>query len=488
MKFTLGKLLEGIVPLEGGPRDLPLEGLTQDSRKVKPGWLFFAVPGIKEDGAVYAGEAVERGAAAVVAARPLEVPVPCLVTPRVRRALALAADRFFGEPSKRLLCAGVTGTNGKTTVCHLLRGLFLEAGRPWGLMGTVGNLVGDRLLPALTTTPDPVEVQALLARMEAEGMEGCAMEVSSHALDQERTAGVRFRSAVFTNLTRDHLDYHGDMESYFRAKLRLFEGLLPGGRAVLRAADPWARRAADLLPPGVEPLFYGVGPGGEAQVRALDPSFGPEGASFLLARGGERIPVRLPLTGAFNVENALAAAAAALGLGLSLEEAALGLERARPAPGRLERVPAGPEDPAVFVDYAHTPDALERVLGALRPLTRGRLVAVFGAGGDRDKGKRPLMGEAAARLADLVWITSDNPRTEDPLEIIEQILEGTRRGRARVEVEPDREKAIQKALREAGPGDIVLIAGKGHEAVQVVGEERIPFKDAEVAGRFLCGG
>ncbi len=488
MKSTLGEVLGGIVSLGGVPGDLPLEGLTQDSRKVRPGWLFFAVPGVKEDGARYAGEAVERGAPAVVASRPLDLPVPCLATPRVRRALALAADRFFGEPSRRLLCAGVTGTNGKTTVCHLLRGLFAEAGRPFGLMGTVGNLVGDRVLPALTTTPDPVEVQALLCEMEAKGLEGCAMEVSSHALDQDRTAGVRFRAAVFTNLTRDHLDYHGDMETYFRAKLALFEGVTPGGRAVLNASDPWARKAAGFLPGEVEPLFYGIGPGVDAGVRALDPSFGPEGADFFLEWRGDRVPVRLPLVGAFNVENALAAAAAALALGLSLEEAARGLEKARPAPGRLERVPGGKEDPAVFVDYAHTPDALERVLRALRPLAGGRLVAVFGAGGDRDKGKRPLMGEAAARLADLVWITSDNPRTEDPLEIIDQIREGTREGKARVEVEPDREKAIEKALGEAGPGDIVLIAGKGHEAVQIVGEERIPFKDSEVAGRFLCGG
>ena len=488
MKSTLGKVLGGIVPLGGAPADLPLEGLTQDSRKVRPGWLFFAVPGIREDGARYAGEAVERGAVAVVAQRPLDLPVPCLVTDLVRPALAKAADRFFGSPSERLSLAGVTGTNGKTTVCHLLRGLFQEAGRPWGVMGTVGNLVGDRVLPALTTTPDPVEVQALLRKMEEAGLEGCAMEVSSHALDQDRAAGVRFRVALFTNLTRDHLDYHGGMEAYFRAKLKLFTRLSPGARAVLNAADPWAQRAADSLPGGVTPLFYRVGPGPGGEVRALEPEFGPQGVSFLLEIGGRRSRVRLPLVGDFNLENALAAAGAGWVLGLSLEEIARGLEKARPAPGRLERVPGGKGDPLVLVDYAHTPDALERALQALRPLAENQLVVVFGAGGDRDRGKRPLMGRAASRWADRVWITSDNPRSEDPLEIIDQILEGTREGRAQVRTEPDRERAIEKALRESGPGDIVLIAGKGHEAVQVVGKERIPFLDSQVAGRFLCGG
>jgi len=278
------------------------------------------------------------------------------------------------------------------------------------------------------------------------------------------------------------------MEAYFRAKVSLFQGLPPGARAVLNEGDPWARKAADHLPPGVEPLFFGLGPGGGRGIRALEAKSDLEGSTFILDTPKGRIRGRIPLAGAFNVENALAAAAGAYALGLSPAEIARGLERARPARGRLERVPGPEGGPAVFVDYAHTPDALERVLETLRPLARGRLLVVFGCGGDRDQGKRPLMGEAAARRADLVWVTSDNPRSEDPLAIIEGILEGARRGPARVEVEPRREKAVEKALREARPGDIVLIAGKGHEAYQIVGEERIPFDDAETAGRFLCGG
>jgi len=488
VKALLGEILRGIVPLEGAPRDLPLEGLTQDSRKVRPGWLFFAVPGFREDGARYARDAVERGAPAVVAERRLDLPVPCLVAPAVRKALALAADRFFGRPSERLLCAGVTGTNGKTTVTHLLKGIMEEAGRPFGLMGTVANLVGEKRLPALTTTPDPVEIQYLLRSMEEAGLEGCAMEVSSHALDQERTAGVRFRVAVFTNLTRDHLDYHGDMERYFLAKSALFRSLPGGAKAVLNLGDPYARRTARLLPPGVEPFFFLLGEGEEAHLRAVEVRSGPEGSTFLLEGAEGRIPVNLPLPGAFNVENALAAAAAGMAMGLSLVEAARGLEMARPAPGRLERVRGGPGDPVVFVDYAHTPDALERVLTALRPLARGRLVVVFGCGGDRDRGKRPIMGEIASRIADKVWLTSDNPRSEDPLAILEEIRAGAREGPALVEVEPDRAAAIEKALKEAGREDIVLIAGKGHESHQLIGGRRIPFRDAETAGRFLCGG
>lgn len=485
---SLPELLAGLLEEGAAPPELAVSGLACDSRRVAPGTLFFAIPGTREDGARFAGKAVEAGAAAIVAARPLALPVPCLVARSPRRAAAIAAARFHGEPGRGLACVGVTGTNGKTTTCHLLAGLMQCAGRPFGLIGTVGHRAGQLALPAATTTPGPIELQELLCAMAEGKLAGCAMEVSSHALDQDRAAGVSFRVGVFTNLTRDHLDYHGSMEAYAGAKRRLFSGLEPGASAVANLDDPAGAAMLAAVPPGVERIGFSAGAQGGAVLRARALRPHPEGVSFRLEGPGGAEAVELPLVGAFNVENALAAAGAALALGLTLAQVAAGLARAEGAPGRLEKIPGPPGRPRVFVDYAHTPDALERALRALRPLTPGRLVVLFGCGGDRDRGKRPLMGRAAAAAADEVWVTSDNPRGEEPAAIIAAVLAGAGEGPARVRVEPDRETAIRLALEQAGPEDTVLVAGKGHESEQIVGERRLRFSDREVVGRLLCRG
>jgi UDP-N-acetylmuramoyl-L-alanyl-D-glutamate--2,6-diaminopimelate ligase len=470
--------------------------VTGDSREVVPGACFFALPGAKQDGHRFAADAAARGAAAVVAERPIECsPALLLLAPSARRAMAIAAANLHGRPGDALKLAGVTGTNGKTTITYLVEACAAEAGLPIGVVGTITYRFPGVEREASHTTPESTAIQALLAEMRDAGTKAAVMEVSSHALAQDRIAGMRFAAAGFTNLTRDHLDYHGDMETYFAAKRRLFaEHLAEGGTAVVNARDPYGVRLADQLGPGRTVWRYGIR--AEDALRAEDARLGLSGiaARFETPRGA--FDVRSPLTGAHNLENLLCAAGLALALGIPPDAVARGLSRSPGAPGRLQKVEAN--GVAVFVDYAHTDDALARALAALRALSPRRLICLFGCGGDRDRGKRPLMGRTAATGADLAVVTSDNPRTEDPAAIIADILPGVgeagrarlspeaaRRGDAGYVVEPDRRAAIALAVACARPGDAVLLAGKGHEDYQIIGKEKRHFSDLEEARRAL---
>ncbi|MBI4577151.1 MAG: UDP-N-acetylmuramoyl-L-alanyl-D-glutamate--2,6-diaminopimelate ligase [Planctomycetes bacterium] len=485
--MRLDEILRGVpgVRLLTGA-DLTVRRVTADSRRVVPGSLFCAVSGNTADGLAYLEEALGQGATAVLAERRVSLPagVGHAVARDVRQALALAAAAFHGAPSRRLQVVGVTGTNGKTTTTWLLRSMFQAAGLPCGLIGTTGITVAGRSRPAPTTTPSPEDLAALLAEAVHGGDRAVAMEASSHALDQHRTAGVRFAAGVFTNLTGDHLDYHGSMARYRNAKARLFASLDSEAVASLNAADPASRVMARRTRARV--VRWGLEDSGHPS--ALDVSgeglvSGPEGSRFrLVTPDGETI-VRLRLLGRHNVENALAASAAAWGLGLGLEVIVRGLSDLARVPGRLEDVAPG-SPVQVLVDYAHTDDALARVLAAVRPLTRGRVICLFGCGGDRDRTKRPRMARVAEEGADQVVLTSDNPRTEDPTTILGDVLAGFRRGRPHA-VEPDRRAAIRLALAGARPGDTVLIAGKGHEDYQIVGHRRLPFDDREEARAAL---
>ena len=470
--------------------------VTGDSREVTPGALFCALPGTRADGHAFAAEAARRGAVAVVAERSVAcAPARLLLAPSARRAMAISAANFHGRPGEALSLVGITGTNGKTTVSYLVEACARAAAVPVGVMGTITHRFPGVERAAAHTTPESTALQALLAEMRDAGTRLVVMEVSSHALVQERVAGLHFTAAGFTNLTRDHLDYHGDMDGYFAAKRRLFlEHLAPDGVAVINARDPWGARLADQLGPGRTAWRFGTR--GEDQLHAEGISLSIAGieATFQTPRGP--LAVRSPLVGAHNLENLLCAAGLALAAGLPLAAVEAGLSASRGAPGRLERLDG--RGLSVFVDYAHTDDALARALEALRALSPRRLLLVFGCGGDRDRGKRPLMGAAAGRGADLTVVTSDNPRSEDPLRIIAEIEPGlARAGRPRrtaaeavvgepgYVVEPDRRAAIELALACAGPGDAVLIAGKGHESIQLVGAERRPFDDREEARRAL---
>jgi UDP-N-acetylmuramoyl-L-alanyl-D-glutamate--2,6-diaminopimelate ligase len=468
--------------------DVEVGGIAVDSRRVRPGDVFFALPGFRTDGRQHVADAVARGARAVITTGDLDVQpagITVLRTEAPRGLLGRAAAHLAGDPSARLTLVGVTGTNGKTTTTYLLEAIWRAARLRAGVVGTIAYRFDGAARPASLTTPDPLELQALLAEMRAAGTTHVAMEVSSIALAQERVAGCRFDAAVFTNLTRDHLDFHGDLESYHAAKARLFLEYLPtGGKpdpvAVVNVDD----QAGAWLAARVGTRCVRVGRGASADVRPLEVETGLGGTRGLLALGDLRLPFVCPLVGAAHLENVLTAAATAWALGVPPEAIARGLAAVEPPPGRLEQI-AGPGF-TVAVDYAHSPDALARVLEVLRPLTRGRLITVFGCGGDRDRGKRPLMGAAAARLSDLVILTSDNPRTEDPLAILAEIEGGVRAaGAGAYRVEPDRRAAIALAVGLARPGDLVLVAGKGHEDYQIVGTEKRHLDDREEVRRAL---
>ena len=487
---------------ESGPVDRPVRGLACDSRRVEDGYAFFALPGRVADGHDFVGDAVKRGAAAVVVERPAPAPpeAACIRVSDARRAMAHAAAVFFGRPSRGLVLVGVTGTNGKTTVTYLLDAVFTAAGGPCGVIGTIERRYGEWRYgewrrPAPLTTPESIDIEELLSDMVRAGVRFAAMEVSSHALDMHRVHGLDFDGAVFTNLSRDHLDYHRDMEAYFRSKARLFTECLPASAkdrrvAVVNGDDPRGpglmRLAEDA---GAAAVSYGRSP--RWDVHPLDYESGMEGLKGTLRCGPRRIEFESPLMGDPNLENILAAAGTAWALGVDPDAIAAGLSRLERVPGRLERVP-NDLGITLVVDYAHTPDALARTARVLRALTRARLVTVFGCGGDRDAGKRPVMGEVAAEESDCVVLTSDNPRSEDPLEIIRGIEEGVRRqgmtrrrgpaapGEAGYRVEPDRRSAIRMGISLAAPGDVVLVAGKGHEDYQILGDRRIDFDDRRV--------
>jgi UDP-N-acetylmuramoyl-L-alanyl-D-glutamate--2,6-diaminopimelate ligase len=480
----------------GTAADIEVGGIATDSRRVRPGDVFFALPGQRDDGRRHIAEAVARGARVVVASEALNVPGAVVLPSRTpRRLLGLAAARLAGDPSRELTLVGVTGTNGKTTTTYLLEAIWQAAGLRPGVVGTVTYRFAGKSQPAPLTTPEAPVLQALLAEMRVAGTSHVALEVSSHALAQDRVAGCRFDAAVFTNLSRDHLDFHGDTETYYAAKARLFLECLPtSGKsdpvAVVNVDDPaGARLAADVR---VRCVTYGRQ--AKANVRPLAVETNLEGTRGTLSLGGERHRFESRLVGAPHTENILGAAGAAWALGIPPAAIADGLAAAEPPPGRLEQIHG--RGFSVIVDYAHSPDALARALDVLRPLTKGMLITVFGCGGDRDRGKRPLMGDAAARGSDVVVLTSDNPRSEDPRAIIAEIEVGVvaagmrplgapapgARGYA---VEPDRRAAITAAIRLARPGDLVLVAGKGHEDYQIVGPERRHFDDREEVTHVL---
>jgi UDP-N-acetylmuramoyl-L-alanyl-D-glutamate--2,6-diaminopimelate ligase len=452
--------------------ELPAEftGITDDSRAVKPGMLFLAVRGSTRDGHDFLPAAASAGASAAVVDDPARTSLPVFVVRDTRAAVGAVAAVAYGYPAKALRSVGVTGTNGKSTTVALVRHLLDEPSARAASLGTIGLFLGETpLFETGLTTPGPIELQRVLRVLVDRGVRTLAMEASSHSLDQQRIAGVQFEAAVFTNLTRDHLDYHGTMEAYFAAKARLISYLTPGGTAVVNADDAVWRG----LPPAPHTLTFSAS-GAAADLRALDVRYASRGSEWLFAADGRQYFVRLPLIGAFNIENALGAAGAANALGVRLETIAERLQTAPQIPGRLEILH---DRPTVLRDYAHTPDAIERALEAVRPFTRGRLIIVFGAGGDRDRGKRPKMGAVSERLADVAIVTSDNPRTEDPDLIIDEIETGMTRPHERI---TDRERAIARAIELAADDDVVLLAGKGHETYQVRGTTNYPFDERAI--------
>jgi UDP-N-acetylmuramoyl-L-alanyl-D-glutamate--2,6-diaminopimelate ligase len=456
-----------------GDLDVEIADLAYDSRRAGPGTLFFCFPGERADGHEFAAAAVAAGAVALVVERELELGVPQVVVADARAAMAPLAARFWGDPTAELRVVGVTGTNGKTTTAFLVREILEADGTQTGLLGTVKQVVGGATEAVERTTPEAIDLQATFRRMLDGGDRACAMEVSSHAMALRRADAIHFEVALFTNLTQDHLDFHADMEDYFLAKRRLFEA---GPRtAIVNVDDPYGARLA-----GEFDCVTFSAEGAAADYSARDVAFDAGGASFTV--GG--VSVRTGMPGHFNVANALGAFAAAAALGVEPERIAAGLARAGRVPGRFEPIDEG-QGFAVLVDYAHTPDSLENVLRAARRLTAGRVIAVFGAGGDRDRDKRPKMGRAGAELSDLAVITSDNPRSEEPAAIVAEVAAGAGGG-AEVEIEVDRREAIALALARAEAGDTVVIAGKGHEQGQeLAGGLKVPFDDREVAREEL---
>jgi UDP-N-acetylmuramoyl-L-alanyl-D-glutamate--2,6-diaminopimelate ligase len=469
-----------------GPLDRVVEGIAYDSRRVQRNFLFVALRGEKTDGHQFIDQAVEKGASVIVTEREEnQARATCVMVENTRPALADLAAAFYERPARRLKLAAVTGTNGKTTTTFLIKHICEKAGVRCGLLGTVRYEIGDRVLPAIRTTPEALEVQELLAQMVNAGCKAAAMEVSSHALAQDRTRGLEWDVAVFTNLTQDHLDFHGTMENYFEAKLKLFTGLVEQkGKtkpvAVINIDDRYGAQLVDRLDKKISVITYGVS--ARADFRASNYHAEFAGTSYQLDAHGKSYLVRVPLIGRFNVANSMAALAAASSMGVGLREAILSLSRSPQVPGRLEAVPAKRQF-QVFVDYAHTDDALLNVMKTLRELSPRKLVVVFGCGGDRDRQKRPLMGRVADQNADYSIITSDNPRKEDPDAIIAEVEKGFRSGN--YEKISDRAKAIARAIELAQPRDIILIAGKGHEAYQEFADHTVPFDDIQVARQAL---
>ena len=469
-------------------KDFTVRGITSDSRRVGKDYVFVAVKGSRSDGGLYIAEAVRRGARAVVTgpiashgSGAISGAENVLLVRDTRAALPALAAEFYGHPADKLEMVGVTGTNGKTTVTYLIESIIRRAGFVPGVIGTVNYRFKGRVLPAPNTTPGPVELQSLLARMRRAGVEYCVMELSSHALDQERAGGINFSSAVFTNLTRDHLDYHRTQGNYFAAKAKLFRGLARSSFAIINRDDPAGRRLMALCPARV--YSYSVKGAGDITCGEIDMDI--SGTSFFVRGFGAGFRLTTRLTGIHNIYNLLAATGWALAQGISEKAIAGAIRDFSPVPGRMERVECGPGLSA-FVDYAHTDDALKNVITAIRRLTEGKIIVVFGCGGERDKGKRPRMGRVVSELADYAVVTNDNPRSEDPQAIIRDITGGMK-GNTYCVV-PDRLEAIAKAAgkaRACGPGSVLLVAGKGHENYQLLGNQTIHFDDREAVKKCL---
>ncbi len=476
-----------------GDENQNIKAVNYDSREVSPGSAFVCIRGVAHDGHAFAAAAVERGAGVIVAEN-LELlgEIPAFVTkvvvPDTRRALAMMACEFYGHPSREMMIVGVTGTNGKTTVAHLVADLLREGGyKSVGIVGTLGAKAEKTYYDTGRTTPESLDLQRLLADFLDGGSDAVVMEVSSHALALQRVAGCAFDAGIFTNLTQDHLDFHGEMEDYFAAKTRLFTDVARESEAhksfgaVFNADDHYGRRLTELAADSPY-ITYGIET--EAHVKAEAVHLTPSGTSFVARTSSGDIPFDISLTGRFNVQNALAAISFGLLKGMSASQVQSAMQRAKAPEGRMEMIDEGQEF-YVAVDYAHTPDGLKNVLATTKEFTSGRLICVFGCGGDRDRTKRPQMGAIAASLSDVLVVTSDNPRTEDPHRIIEDVLAGTSGSHSRVEIEADRRKAIERALELAQKGDFVLIAGKGHETYQIFKDRTIHFDDREIVREAL---
>ncbi len=479
--MKLREIIKNLKVLEmSADPETEISGVSYDSRQTEPGDLFVAIRGFEADGHRFIPKAVERGAAAVLCEIPPEDGTPYVQVSDSRLGLALSSREFFGNPAGEMKLIGITGTSGKTTASYLLKHLLeskLDA--KVGLIGTNGNWIGDEVLHTERTTPESYELHRLFRRMADAGCTHVVMEVSSHSLTLERVAGICFDVGIFTNLSQDHLDFHKDMEDYAAAKRKLFSQCRVGW---LNGDDPWT----PFMLEGAEcPCRTFSAERNEADLVAKDIRLSASGVRFAAMSGGQLAICRLGIPGIFSVYNALAVTAAGLALGIPLTDCAEAMSSAKGVKGRMELVPTD-GDYAVLIDYAHKPDALEKVLKTLRPVTRGRLIALFGCGGDRDHGKRPIMGRIAAELADLCIVTSDNPRTEDPQRIIDDILAGMKNSPTAVEVIPDREKAIAWAIDKARPGDVILLAGKGHEDYQIVGKEKRHMDEREIVAALLA--
>ena len=478
--MQLKQLVNELAPIRvEGPLDRDVTGIAYDSRRVTPGMVFVAIPGRKTDGHEFINTAIDRGASAIICEKNgfVSQRATRIKVADAREALAWAAAAFYQHPAKKLRVIGVTGTNGKTTVAFMVKQILAAAGVNCGLIGTVRYEIGERMIPAQRTTPEALDIQQMMAQMLRADCQACVMEVSSHALEQKRVCAVEFDVAIFTNLTQDHLDYHGTMENYFAAKKKLFAALADANKragAVINLDDAFGARLSKET--CVEaPLTFGLNQG--AKIRATQIRLGPEATEMVIETPAETFSCRLPLIGRHNVYNALAAVGAGLVLKVGAHPIQTALNSMTPVPGRLENIPLG-QPFGLFVDYAHTDDALRNVLTTLREITSGRLLLAFGCGGDRDAGKRPKMGQVAAQLADFTIITSDNPRRESPAEIAARIEEGYRSVRRQgYRIELDRKRAIDEIVRLAKSGDTVLIAGKGHETCQEFEDTVIPFDD-----------
>jgi len=483
--MTIDEILRGVGLRKELPADLgraPVTGLEYDSRRVQPGYLFFAFPGARADGREFAREAIDKGAVATVSELPAPEGFPgrWIEVEHGRQALALAARNFYGNTAERLNLTGVTGTNGKTTTTFLIDAVLREAGMTTALVGTIEYRLAGEVRPAVNTTPESLDLYRLFQELEQAGGTHATMEVSSHALALGRVYGMGFHTAVFTNLTRDHLDFHHTMEEYFAAKRLLFAppGTHPPEWVVINSDDQYGRR----IPPGPHTLRYGFEAGAELRASALETNF--DGLRFTVQYGGDRVQLTSPLVGKFNAYNILAACGAAVSYGLDWSTITRAIGKAPRVPGRFESVQQG-QPFLVVVDYAHTDDALRNVISVARELHPKRVITLFGCGGDRDRAKRPLMAQAAAQASDYVVLTSDNPRSEDPINIMNDALVGLRRFDTPHTIEPDRAKAIRAALEKARAGDVVILAGKGHETYQVLKDRVIHFDDREVARDVL---
>jgi UDP-N-acetylmuramoyl-L-alanyl-D-glutamate--2,6-diaminopimelate ligase len=470
--------------------EIKIKGLAYDSRRVIPGDTFVAIPGFKVDGAQFIPQAIEKGAKIIVAEKEVKVPagVELVIVPNARQALAELSGRFYGNPAKKLKLIGITGTNGKTTIAYLLESILREAGHKVGLIGTVETRIDGRSVPSTLTTPESLELQGLLDQMLKAGVTHVVMEVSSHSLAQYRVWGVEFDIAIYTNLTHDHLDFHHTMEEYLEAKKQLFRQLKESGIAIINVDDAYSKQIAEQVPGEV--LFYGIKEAKHEMRSTKQSEFDIKLRSYDIKLDSMQVVIdttmlKTPLTGMFNIYNILAAFQAGLALNLSRDKIKAGIEKAR-VPGRFERVEAGQPFP-VIVDFAHSPDSLMKLLETVRPFTKGKLILVFGCSGDRDREKRPIMGKIAAELADRVFITTDDPHSEDPQVIIQDILKGITNYALRITNETDRRKAIEMALGQAQKGDLVLIAGRGHEKYQDFNGKKVELDDREVVREILSG-